>query len=365
MTLSHIVAIPARNEAEHIVCCLQALGGQAERVVLLVNNSTDGTEDLAKRKAASIGLDLHVSVQHFSPAQCSAGHARKMAMDVAATLAPGAVLLTTDADSRVAPDWVAANLRYIASGVDAVAGRAVIDPVDAAKIPARLHEDDARECAYAALLDEIAAVLDPDPADPWPRHTEHSGASICVSPRAFRQAGGVPDVPAGEDRGLFAALRRIDAVIRHAPEITVTVSGRIVGRASGGMADTIRRRLAAPDPFLDDALEPTAGAARRAWLRALTRTAWRTPDPQRLADLADELGVSRSRLHAVLRAHCFGEAWERLEANCTVLARAPVSASQVLVETARARELLASLRLSPVLHKDRADMSQPADAQAA
>ena len=365
MTLSHIIAIPARNEAEHIEACLRSLAGQAERVVLLVNNSTDGTETLAKREAAALGLPLHVSVQHFPAAQCTAGHARKVALDLAAGLAPGAVLFTTDADSRVAPNWVAANLRHMEAGVDAVAGRAVIDPVDAAAIPARLHEDDARECAYGTLLDEIASVLDPDPADAWPRHTEHSGASICVSARAFQQAGGVPDIPLGEDRGLFAALRRIDKVIRHAPEVTVTVSGRIVGRASGGMADTIRRRLDAPDPFLDDALEPAAAAGRRAWLRALARAAWRTPDPERLAELADELCLAPAGLRTVLRTRFFGQAWERLEESCAVLARSRVPASDVLAETERARELLSSLRLSSARRTDPAGRSQPADAQAA
>ena len=36
-------------------------------------------------------------------------------------------------------------------------------PVKWGAIPARLHEDDARECAYDALCDEIHAILDPDP----------------------------------------------------------------------------------------------------------------------------------------------------------------------------------------------------------
>ena len=365
MTSPHIVAIPARNEAEHVAPCLRALAGQAERVLLLVNNSNDGTEEVARREAAALGLPLHVSVEHFPPHQCTAGHARRVVMALAAELAPEAVLLTTDADSRVAPDWIGANLRHIAAGVDAVAGRALIDKVDAAAIPARLHEDDARECAYGALLDEIAALLDPDPEDPWPRHTEHSGASICVSPRAFRRAGGVPDVALGEDRGLFAALRAVDATIRHAPEVTVTVSGRIVGRARGGMADTIRRRIQAPDPFLDDALEPAIPAARRAWLRAMARTAWRSLDPKNMAGLADELGINPRKLQAALQRPYFGRAWERLERSCAVLARARVPASDVLAETETARKLLASLRLNPALRTSPAGRSQPAGARAA
>src|SRR6185437_9299152 len=72
------------------------------------------------------------------------------------------VLLTTDADGRVAPDWIAANLAAIRDGAEAVAGRAEIDPVEAKAIPAHLHADDALECAYADRLDEIDWLVDPD-----------------------------------------------------------------------------------------------------------------------------------------------------------------------------------------------------------
>jgi hypothetical protein len=44
-------------------------------------------------------------------------------------------------------------------GADAIAGRIEIDSVEAALIPPRLHEDDARECAYADLLDQIDAAI--------------------------------------------------------------------------------------------------------------------------------------------------------------------------------------------------------------
>jgi hypothetical protein len=119
------------------------------------------------------------------------------------------VLLTTDADARVSPDWVADNLAALAAGADAVAGRAEIESEGARLIPAHLHAIDARERAFAALLDEIAALVDPDPADPWPRHDEHTGASIAVSVAAYRRADGMPAAPLGEDRAFFAALRGV------------------------------------------------------------------------------------------------------------------------------------------------------------
>ena len=155
-----------------------------------------------------------------------------------------------------AGNWLARNLDAIARGADAVAGQAEIEPEGAKLIPAHLHAIDARECAYAALLDEIRALLDPDPADPWPRHDEHSGASIAVTVEAYRRAGGMPDVSLAEDRAFIDRLRLVDARIRHERGVSVVVSARTVGRADGGMADTMRRRIAQPDEFLDERLEP-------------------------------------------------------------------------------------------------------------
>jgi hypothetical protein len=67
------------------------------------------------------------------------------------------------------PAWIpigCLNLRELKRGADTVAGRIDIDPAEAAMIPARLHEDDARECIYADLLDRINAEFDLDPFDP-------------------------------------------------------------------------------------------------------------------------------------------------------------------------------------------------------
>jgi hypothetical protein len=122
-------------------------------------------------------FEVMVSSQH-----ANAGYARRLAMQLAEDfVTPHGVLLTTDADACVYPNWMSANLFALRQGADAVAGCVEIDPAEAVLIPPRLHENDARECAYAVLLDAISARLDWDPADPWPRHCEHSGASIAVT----------------------------------------------------------------------------------------------------------------------------------------------------------------------------------------
>ncbi len=337
-----VVAIPVQNEEQRITDCLLALSAQTHpmppRVVLLVNNTRDRTIDAVRAVAPSLSYSLHAVEHDFPPALSNAGNARKLAMDHASAMAgEGGPLLCTDADGCVANDWLAANLYHLRHGADAVAGRALIDPVEADQIPARLHEADAREYAYAAVLDEIESLLDPDPADPWPRHTEHSGASICVTQAAFHRAGGIPAMPVGEDRAFFAALRRIDANIRHAPEVCVVVSGRIQGRAAGGMADTIRRRLVSPDRYLDDALEPATNRARRVRLRCRFRQAFRNGED--LGQLASSAGVVVQGMQTIEAQTTFGAAWEAFEARCSELARVRIGVDRLPREMERAQML--------------------------
>jgi len=311
---------------------------------LLVNNSIDQTVPIARRLQQALTFPLEIIEHQFSPEHQSAGQARRLAMEHAASWVPAdGVLLCTDADGQVAPNWLAANMSHIRNGADAVAGRAIIDPVDAAAIPAALHENDARECAYAALLDEIDCLIDPDPADPWPRHNEHSGASICVTAKAFHGSGGIPPLPVGEDRAFFNALRRADARLRHALDVQVTVSGRIHGRAAGGMADTIRRRLATPDLFLDDVLEPAVARTRRVQLRRELRGLFKG-DGQVTTRLLNDLRCAPTVLAAALGQATFGMAWEMVEAHAAALSRTPVPVSALSQETAQAERILAVLR---------------------
>jgi len=345
------VAIPVHNEAELIAACLDALdnqaGAQPDHIVLLANNCTDATVPIARSASMQRGTTLHVIEISLPPEQASAGHARRLAMQCAAALAgPAGVLLTTDADSRVDPDWLAANLAAIEAGADVVCGWVELDPIDWGSIPASLHEDDARECAYDRLCDMIHARLDPDPADPLPRHTQHSGASIALTAPIFARCGGVPDIPFGEDRALINALRRVDARIRHAREVHVTVSGRIEGRCKGGMADTIRRRLVRQDSDLDDRLEPAMDCARRAASRRQLRAVFESGEGA--VELAQQLGFDPWRLEALLKMS-LGAAWYEIEADSPVLRRRRVAVADLPAEMAAAESILAAL--------DRADQS--------
>jgi hypothetical protein len=333
------VAIPVRDEAERIAACLFALDAQTvrpDRVVLLLDNCSDETLPISRALAPHLRFPLKV-IRYHGHSQAGAGLARRLALQCAAEgLSADDMLLCTDADTVVPPDWISRN-RYAFYGADVVCGRAVIDPVEARLIPEHLHADDRLECRLIALLDRLAAYHDPDPHDPWPRHTECSGASLAVRVGAWRRVGGIPALSTGEDRAFVRLLWLRDARVRHDPDIEVTVSGRIEGRAEGGMAETMRRRLVQQDEFTDAEVEPTAEAAFRYRLRRRVRRAWSgSPD----VGLAAALGLTASGLAAALAHPWFGTAWDALEATSPLLARRPVRFSDLAREIALAEAAL-------------------------
>jgi glycosyltransferase involved in cell wall biosynthesis len=340
-----VVAVPARNEEDRIAACIEALdnqvGARADHVVLLLNNCTDRTAAIARAHSETISTKLHVLELELPVEKANAGHARLLALDAAYKIAGDTgILLTTDADGRVDEDWIEANVAAIAAGAEAVAGWAELDPVDWGSIPLRLHEDDARECVYDALCDELHSRIDPDMIDPWPRHTQASGASIAVTARAYRAAGGIPNIPCGEDRAFLTALRLLDVRIRHAPECRVVVSGRSEGRAVGGMADTIRRRLDAPDRYLDERLEPAEDCARRAALRWLARLVYEKKCPPNA--LCGNLGLTVSAVTSAMVEPHFGMAWAKLEATSMRLERRRVLTADVDLQQVVAKKILAN-----------------------
>jgi GT2 family glycosyltransferase len=340
-----IVAIPVKNEVARIQSCLAALAAQAkppETAVLLFNNCDDGSEVEAKRMSRHLPFSVEMISVRLAPDQANAGNARRLAMCHALNIAGNrGALLTTDADAVVNHDWVSRNIAALAAGADAVCGRIVIDPVEALAIPAHLHADDKLESELLDLLDEIAFALDPDPHNPRPRHVQASGASLAVSTEMFRRVGGVPKVASGEDRALVHALNLKDARIRHDVGIEVVVSGRLDGRAPGGMADTIRRRMRQQDEYADDLVEPAADAYRRADFRRRLRVAWMSRHEGWFpSELAADLRLAPSRLSLIFSEPFFGTAWDYVQRESPVLPRRRVRFVDLPRQIKLARELL-------------------------
>ncbi len=289
-TVEAVIAIPVRNEAERIAACLRAIDAQTGLrpgslgLVLFLNNCTDGTVEIVEAMRPKMSVPVRVTVVEFEGA--NAGWARRAAMEEAAEWLEAerttGTILSTDADSRVPPDWVARNLAVLAAGADAVAGRVALDADEAALLPGSLRARGRLEDAYDDILTEVEARIDPDPQDPWPCHRTTIGASLSVRLEAYRLVGGMPPIPLGEDGAFVAALIRAGLHVRHARDVVVTISARLTGRAPGGVADTIRSRCELPDALCDARMEPLH--------RAVFRYLWR----QRIRRLHGEGRLGRS-----------------------------------------------------------------------
>ena len=376
--LSHVapravIAIPAHDEAKRLPDCLMALaaqrvpGGLADlRVLVLANNCSDATAALARDMAPRLPFPLIV-VERWLPLHlANAGGARHVAMAEAVALAgPNTALLSTDADARPDPGWVAANLAALMAGADAVAGTILLDASEAARLPAPLRRRERLESRYAGLLDRLAALVDPVPHDPWPTHGIHSGASIALHLAAYRSVGGIPTVSVGEDRALFAALARRDARIRHCPHTKVTVSCRLEGRAVGGMADTMRRRLDDPGHPVDARLEPVSPALiRLRSRRALRRLREAGPEMEASERLTLGLGLTPALVAGLTAAPSFGMAWEALQAAAPLLRQPwPMRSADLPIEIDRAKAVLRDLGgVRPVAAARPGDIVQPVPA---
>ena len=102
-------------------------------VIVVLDACTDDTAGrVAEAAARHPQLPLHVL---RGPGR-GAGPARRVGMDAAAArLAPDGLIACTDADSTVAPDWVAAQLAAAAAGARAIGGRIEIAPAEMAALP--------------------------------------------------------------------------------------------------------------------------------------------------------------------------------------------------------------------------------------
>ncbi len=240
------VALPALNERARIVACVSSLLSQSEpdfalSVHVFANNCTDGTADILR--AGFPGQPaLYIHEATLLPPFATAGWARRLAMEEAAQAlrSGGDLLLSSDADTVVSPDWVRRTLAYFDRGFDAVAGLAVVHHTEWQGLTAKQRARLRSLRKYQALLSYLRLYGAVD-RDRWPRHDYEGGASIAVTLGMYRAIGGCPPLPVGEDRALFEAIRRKGGVIRHALDVKVSTSGRLVGRAPGGMADTVRR----------------------------------------------------------------------------------------------------------------------------
>ncbi|GAC1498743.1 MAG: glycosyltransferase [Chamaesiphon sp.] len=365
--------IPVRNEADRLESTLTALTHQVDledrpldstryEVILLANNCSDDSAAIARRFAAQHPrLVLHVVERTLPASESYIGWVRKRLMDEAyhRLMSLGynrGIIASTDGDTRVAPNWIAATLSEITRGADAVGGRIITDRRDRAALTPYARACHLREVGYRFLVAELEAYLDPDPFDGLPRHFQHYGASLAVTAEMYQQAGGVPPVKTSEDVALYRALVRVNARFRHSPLVRAITSARPNGRAQGGLANQLSAWAAMgrqQQPFL---VEPVGAIVARLQARHELRMLWQRylngdrPTAKDLALPASRLGVDRDWLTYALTQHsCLSALFEQIEQQQAQEKIWQQRWSYVKIEQAiyDLRLLLVQLRLNP------------------
>lgn len=314
-----VVAVPARNEAGRISRTVRALAAQVGaggkplegyEVWILVNNSAD---DTAQRAAQAIpaGCPVQVVSCTLPPGNANVVGARRAALDLAAARLggnPHGLIVTTDADSVPAPDWLWQLQRAVRSGADAACGRILLRPEERARLPGPVRRVYLQDAAYRLAAEQLTARLNPDPFDPWPRHHQHFGANLALTLRAYREVGGVPDVPHLEDVALIQRLRRHDLRVRRTPHARVHTSARLSGRVPVGLSTQLTEWHADPAAWrVPGAAEVAALARAEAALRQARRQGWSSA-------LAGRWLASPAALREALRAPTLGLALEAAHA---------------------------------------------------
>lgn len=265
MTCPILVCVPVRDEEASLPRLISAFQNQNSLFPRSVSFCflLDGCRDRSAEvlQAAASALEGNVHLDFSPPAPPSAGRARRAACLAGLSFAPDAqFLLTTDADTIPAPDWIVRTLDGLAHA-DVVAGHIIRD--NAESCPLRFRQE-----AYHARLHRLRRHLDPVPYDPLPSHPSLGGASLGFRRETYEALGGFPPLASGEDRTLVAAARRQGWRVRHDAAVRVVTSGRTAGRAPEGLAAELAALPASPQELA--VTDPRAAVEfyqMQAWLR--------------------------------------------------------------------------------------------------
>lgn len=210
------ILIPVHNEEALLGDCLKAaliaashpgLQGEPVQILVILDSCSDASATIAEGFA----------VQRLELQARNVGHVR--GVGARHLLNQGARWIAcTDADSRVAPDWLVAQL---ALGADAVCGTVTVDTWSEGFDPAaqiRYHQ------AYQACSG----------------HRHIHGANLGISAGAYVRAGGFEPLACHEDVQLVRDLERCGASIAWSHTPQVITSARLEARAQGGFGDYLK-----------------------------------------------------------------------------------------------------------------------------
>jgi cellulose synthase/poly-beta-1,6-N-acetylglucosamine synthase-like glycosyltransferase len=222
------IVVPAQNEQETIEACIASVLASCHhaklrdfRIVIVADCCTDLTVRRAQCALGEAGELLEIRAG-------SAGTARRLGVAAALRFfkdrdSSRIWLANTDADSVVPRDWLALQLMLADSGVTGIAGIV------------HLHENGE---AAAHELYRRTYLIGADGT-----HSHVHGAKLSMRADAYLDAGGWSHRSLAEDHCLWQRLRRRGWRLSSPASSVVITSARLIGRAPGGFADTLRTNI--------------------------------------------------------------------------------------------------------------------------
>ncbi|MGZ8543606.1 MAG: glycosyltransferase [Kaistella sp.] len=286
------VVIPVRNEAESLLSCLQAFGRQVTQkkkplnpesfeILILANNCTDDSVEIVRRfQCENSFLRIYLAEVHLSNEDANIGFVRRLLMNEAFKRLRNnhfgeGVIMTTDGDTTVAGDWIESNLREFKAGADAVCGRIIINNSELKKMNGFCRRIHLKDEEYRLLVAEIEALIDNLPFDDAPRHHQNFNGSFAVTTHLYEKSGGVPKVKFLEDCAFFDRLQKIDARVRHSPEVKVYTSSRHIGRSEVGLSFQLNQWKKLEGSGADILVESAESIIKRITAQRDLRKMWR------------------------------------------------------------------------------------------
>lgn len=234
-----LVALPAHNEQDLIASCLTSVVGAVDfaqrrgrvgRAALAValHRCTDETPARVHSTLADVRNLTAVVMTEAQPLAVGAVRTRLIehALD---TVGPAdSWIFSTDADTVVPPDWITATLdRAAEQDSDLVLGLADLHDWDV---------DETTRRTYEQLIESGLSATG---------HRHAYAANLAIRRSAFRQVGGFPAAPHGEEYGLAAACRAAGLRVTSTLHPRVQTSARMPGRADQGLG-ALLAQLAGP-----------------------------------------------------------------------------------------------------------------------
>ncbi|OYU09229.1 MAG: glycosyl transferase [Pseudomonas sp. PGPPP1] len=210
------ILIPVHNEEALLGECLEAaliaahhpgLLGESVQILVVLDSCSDASGAIAQTFA----------VQRLEVQARNVGHVR--GVGARHLLNQGARWIScTDADSRVAPDWLVAQL---ALNADAVCGTVTVD-------------------TWSEGFDSAAQIRYLQGYQACDGHRHIHGANLGISASAYIRAGGFEPLACHEDVQLVRDLERCGALIAWSHSPQVVTSARLEARAQGGFGDYLK-----------------------------------------------------------------------------------------------------------------------------